>query len=215
MTEAVEPVSPVGEQLDCLRAQGAARRDPLRWAFVEALARRSQGQTGAARALLDDRLAQALAAFLGGAPEPAPPPAAGPARHHLGGLLQALQAPAEAAPHVAAATTTGRSASGPAASPPAAPYELKALRYFRSSWAQLSVQQRLQQSQARLPAHAGPLNSQALALRALTLMQDISPAYLSHFMAHVDSLLWLDQARVRPAAAPTATGKPLRAKLRG
>jgi hypothetical protein len=215
MTEAVEPVWPVGEQLDCLRAQGAARRDPLRWAFIEALARRSQGQAGAARALLDAKLAQALAAFPGGTPEPPPPPAAGPARHRLGELLQALQGPAEAAPHQPAATTLGRPAPGPAAVSPAAPHELKALRYFRSSWAQLSVQQRLQQSQARLPAHAGPLNSQALALRALTLMQDISPAYLGHFMAHVDSLLWLDQARVRQATPPTAAGKPLRAKLRG
>ncbi len=78
--------------------------------------------------------------------------------------------------------------------------ELKAVRVFRSTWARLSVDQQLTRSLARIPEQAGPLNSQLLVLRALTLMRDVSPAYLGRFMAYVDALTWLDEAA---AAGPT------------
>ena len=75
-----------------------------------------------------------------------------------------------------------------------APAELKALRYFRGTWSQLSVDRQMAQSWARVPENAGPLNSQLLVLRSLKLMRDVSPAYLKRFMSYVDALLWLDQA---------------------
>ena len=74
------------------------------------------------------------------------------------------------------------------------------MRVFRSTWSKLSVDQQLTESLAKAPENAGPLNSNLLVLRALKLMQQTSPAYLRHFMAHVDALLWLDQASV--GAAP-------------
>jgi hypothetical protein len=219
----------LGEQLDHplakLRAQGAASRDPQRWGFVEALARRAQGHDGKVRALLDLRLARALADLqaaceAGGGSGPcasSPAQRDHPARPGLADLLQALRQtsvdePPAGEAHGAQALHAGPDSETPGATP-SETTELKALRYFRSSWTQLSVTQRLQQSQARLPAHAGPLNSQALALRALTLMQQVSPSYLAHFMGHVESLLWLDQAQLRTTpAAPS--GRSLRTKGR-
>lgn len=208
------------EQLAALRRQGAARHDPQCWGFIEALARRSQGHDGPARALLDARLDRALADFQARWPQPEVPGRgaaqallpARPAHGGLSGLVQALRQPLGDDPQQAG-DSVGRTLPRAAAAP-VRPAELKALSYFRRSWAQLSLQQQLQHSQAQLPAHAGPLNSQALALRALMLMQDIAPAYLSCFMGHVDSLLWLDQAQVRPpAAAPS--GRLSRGKTRG
>lgn len=56
-----------GEELDAaiaaLRAHGAHRVDPGRFAFIEALARRTRMQQGVLRRLLDQRLAQAVAAY--------------------------------------------------------------------------------------------------------------------------------------------------------
>jgi hypothetical protein len=45
------------------RHDGAHRLDPVRFSFLEALARRAAGLTGAARQLLDDKLAQGVAAY--------------------------------------------------------------------------------------------------------------------------------------------------------
>jgi hypothetical protein len=86
-------------------------------------------------------------------------------------------------------------------SSPPHPGELRALRDARSTWARLSVDRQLNRSLAKAPANPGPLNSHGLALRALQLMQSLSPAYLERFMAHVDALLWLDEASLGDAPA--------------
>lgn len=91
------------------------------------------------------------------------------------------------------------------------------LGYLRTTWSRLSADRRLTQSLAKVPENAGPLNSQHLVHRSLTLMRELSPEYLHHFMAHVDALLWLDQANgagnaptsPKPAAK-TARGKSAR-----
>jgi len=90
----------------------------------------------------------------------------------------------------AVATGTGEAPSGTVS--PAR--ELKSLRYFRSTWSRLSAEQQLAQALAQAPENAGPLNSHLLVLRALQLMQDVSPDYLQRFMSYVDTLLWLEQA---------------------
>jgi hypothetical protein len=51
-----------------------------------------------------------------------------------------------------------------------------------------------------------------LVLRSLGLMRDISPDYLNRFMAHVDTLLYLEEAgkgKLTPKrAAPSAKIRP-------
>jgi len=208
--------------LAALRAAGLAERDPLRLRFLEALARRAAAQQGAARqtlvALLARRLAEARAALAAAtapsasAPrQTAAPAAAGRAAlADLAALLHRLQqaapsgdasppapapGPARAAPAMSAMSAmSAEGAQGtPGAAAPPLP-ELKALRAFRSSWTRLSVQQRLRQSQARLPGNAGPLNAQALALRTLQTLEGLSPAYLACLVSQLDTLGWLEQA---------------------
>ena len=73
--------------------------------------------------------------------------------------------------------------------------QLRSVRDHRETWARLRVEQTLTQALAAGPSNAGPLNSHALMLQALTLMRDIAPDYLQQFMTYADTLLWLDQAQ--------------------
>lgn len=87
-----------------------------------------------------------------------------------------------------------------------APADLdETLSYLRNTWAALSAERRLTQSLATVPGNAGPLNSHHLARRALAVMRELSPAYLSRFVSYVDALLWLEQAHSAPV--PTGTDK--------
>lgn len=85
--------------------------------------------------------------------------------------------------------------------------ELKTLRHFKDTWTALRVDRQMARSQEQAPENPGPLNSHLLVLRTLRRMQEIAPAYLEHFMAHAEALMWLDQAKPRGMAAP---GKPVR-----
>jgi hypothetical protein len=199
-------------RLDDLRARGAGAADPVRLRFIEAMARRAEGFDGAARQVLDTRLAQLIETFqqaLATAPAPATegtPPAAArtaaaPTPSPLSELLGRLGHAGAAAQHAAA-----HSLPGTPRPTLAAPPELKALRAFRGTWQRLAADQRLTQALAKVPDNAGPLHSHHLVHRALTLMRDTSPEYLQHFMAQVDALMWLEQAQA--AKAPPSPPAP-------
>ncbi|RYZ11069.1 MAG: DUF2894 domain-containing protein [Comamonadaceae bacterium] len=176
-----------GATIDAWRARGADRVDPVRFRFIEALARRTAGHEGAVRQVLEERLAHLLASYdevverarggSAGAAPSAPITAPTPPIHSpLGALLADFARP---------------SGASPAASPADAD---ETLAYLRSTWSRLHAHRRLAQSLAKVPENAGPLNSHHLVHRSLTLMRELSPAYLHRFMAHVDALFWLDQA---------------------
>ena len=181
---------PVNETLEAWRQRGADRLDPVRFRFIEALARRAAAHEGEARRLLDERLERLLAAH-GAALEKLEPPKKKmtPAAPAEGGLAALLA-------HVAERTGVAEGATRSAS-------DLKSLRYFRSTWSRLSADRRLNQSQAKVPENAGPLNSQHLVHRAITLMRDASPDYLNRLMAYVDTLSWIEQANAN-APPPTA-----------
>ncbi|MDM8356385.1 DUF2894 domain-containing protein [Pandoraea communis] len=99
--------------------------------------------------------------------------------------------------------------------------DLDVLEYFRETWSKLSTNGNLRQSLAQVPENAGPLNSSHLVHRALSLMHDVSPDYLRHFLRHADALSWLEDMETtgvlgnKPAArAATVVAKPSRAKAR-
>lgn len=174
------------------RERGDDRVDPVRLRFIEALARRAAAYDGPARRLLDERVAQLMAAC-GEALAPSPaaeeattPPAA-PQRSALAELMAhiALHAPPPG-------EAGGANAPGT---------DLKAVSYYRSTWSRLSADRRLTQSLAKVPDNAGPLNSHHLVHRALILMRELSPEYLNRFMSYVDALLWIDQAHGSMASA--------------
>jgi hypothetical protein len=206
-----------------LRDRGAHRADPVRFRFIEALARRAEGQPAAVRRLLDAKLGRALDDYLARypdgqgndtphrAPQLRPAPAAGP----LAELVQALAR----TPAVPAAAGAPRTSPAPGSDPrhhasrgqptTAATPELQALDYFRHTWARLAVHRSLNQSRAKTPKNAGPLNSHRLVLRGLEVMREVSPAYLNRFVTYVDALLVLDgMGAATPAPPPAATPAP-------
>jgi hypothetical protein len=208
--------------LQSWREGGRHRFDPVRFRFIEALARRAAACHGAARALLDERVAELAAAYgrdveqsgweagEAGGTRAASPRAGAPrlptSRHATrdAASAAAMTAGQEARRRRGALADLveqlARRAPRPAnAAAPGAvadrsgfPPEPEALQHVRRIWARLSAERRLRQSLAKLPENAGPLNSQRLVHQSLMRMRELSPAYLQHFTTHVDALLWLE-----------------------
>lgn len=197
-------------RLDALRASGAAERDPVRFAYLDALARRAATQPASIR--------QALAARIGAAADelasrPAPSPAAiapNDTASPLAELLAYIGRQAHALPDAASATApqgdlrAKAKASGEGHRRPAP--ELKSVAYFRDEWSKLSTEQQLTQTLAQAPENAGPMNSQHLVLRSLQVMRDIAPDYLHGFMSYIDALIWLEHAAPAKPAPARSTG---------
>ena len=113
----------------------------------------------------------------------------------LKALNRSLQSPATGTDNAAAASN------------PARAVEMKSVQQCRQSWPRMTVQDQVEQALQQGPANAGPLNSHRLVLRTLGLMQDLSPAYLHHFMSHLDTMLQLDTLTLPQAAKPAKGGK--------
>ena len=188
--------------LDAWRERGADRLDPVRFHFIEALDRRAAGHSGEARRILDDRLSKLLEAYAGDLESAASRAAAAspgePARGALAGLIDYMAGHAPQA--------VPRPSSYP---------ELEVLDYFREIWTKLSTERQFRQSLAQVPGNAGPLNSQHLVHRSLTLMQQLSPEYLERFVGYIDALQWLEQANEAAAAEATAGPRRSAALRRG
>ncbi|CAN5283513.1 DUF2894 domain-containing protein [soil metagenome] len=205
-------------QVRAARAQGAHRFAPVRFRLIEALSRRAEAHGGEARRLLDARLLQLLAAYrvdlerahaataaaaasaTSATADTREPAADGsPRRGPIASLVDQL------AQHAAAPQDGMAPAANSPGSATAAPDQLKTMRYFSGTWSKLSADRRLKQSLVKLPENAGPLNSHQLVHRALTLMRDVSPAYLNRFMSYVDTLSWLEQATAGNTASSPAS----------
>ncbi len=206
--------------LDAWRASGADRVNPLRFHLIDALDRRAAAYGGQARQRLDERLAGLIQAYqaeltgAGGAagPEALPAPAqAGP----LAGLVSYIDRPAPAdrpdtdpgagpaAPGLAGpADHLGRDALGLRAAYP----ELPLLDEFRALWSRFSADRQVRQSQEQVHKNAGPLNSNQLVHRALSLMRELSPGYLQQFLSYTDALMWMEQ--MTAVSAPAAKEAP-------
>jgi len=193
-----------------LRASGAAERDPVRFAYLDALARRAVSQPEAIQQSLAPRFT-AIADELAGRQQAPVASASAPAGTDspLAELLAHIARQAHAQPEAPPAAARplppddlrpkARGAS--VARRPAAP-ELKSVAYFREEWSKLGTEQQLTQTLAQAPENAGPMNSQHLVLRSLQVMRDIAPDYLHGFMSYVDALIWLEHAtQARPTAA--------------
>ena len=71
---------------------------------------------------------------------------------------------------------------------------LSATRHFRQSLRKHHSQQRITRAIKERPENPGPLNAQALIIRAISTMRDLSPGYTDRFVSYMDTLLWLEQA---------------------
>lgn len=241
------PPSPVDQVMDhgleiaSLRMRGADRLDPVRFHFIEALARRVREQQGDVRRILEGKLKAALAAYgerLERAQDAARETIARMAEQHQDAAddLQRLFVAgdfsgvnrfanllekndrrvslADLVRHIA--QHSPEDADGGLAEDIAPRAELKTIRYFRNNWSKLSVHRHVKQAIEQVPDHAGPLNSHLLMLRSLALMRDISPDYLNRFVSYIDTLLWLDQAdrTSRPTAKRIAQDETVK-KMKG
>ena len=221
--------------LDAWRECGADRVDPVRFRFLQAMARRAAVLDGPARQLLDEKLAGHLNAYAQlldaetGAnadaeptAEPNTPPSAesdDDAPSALAGLLAYLADPgATPAPGENAADcapTWNRDALGLRDAYP----DVQMLEYFRAVWSRVSADRQVRQSQQQVHKNAGPLNSNQLVHRALSLMRELSPGYLQQFLSYTDALMWMEQIHAATAPAPKdaargAAKKTSRAKAR-
>lgn len=206
--------------LQAWRERGDDRLDPVGFHFIEALARRAATHNGAARALLDARLAQLLDAHA--------------ARIAAAGTTGAIACggerddPAAPADCASLAPTPPATTRGPLAelaaylAYPGAPGEdpdaiaaqarrdaypdLPALDGLREIWSGLSADRQVRQSQEQVHKNAGPLNSNQLVHRALSLMRELSPGYLQQFVTYTETLAWMEQ--MTAAAAPPTKEAP-------
>jgi hypothetical protein len=181
-----------------LRDQPAAPFDPVRLHFLEAMARRMQVHQGTTRLLLEDKLATALRDYQDRAAQADTLPAQNRAQR-VPSVLAELTRQLAQQQSADIADEDGTHAADASTQP-----ELKSVRYFRDTWAQLSLDRQMAQALAQAPENAGPLNSQQLVLRALSVMRTLSPGYFQHFMSYANSLLWLEHAESKPAAKSAA-----------
>lgn len=84
----------------------------------------------------------------------------------------------------------------------------------RAQWRTLRAQAQLQQMLEQPQEDAGPLNSGRLVARAMEQLQQIAPAYLSYFLAYLDTLAGLVPLAGQPADA-VAVVLPGRKPARG
>lgn len=223
MAEATGDAADLPARLDALRASGAAERDPVHFAYLEALSRRAATQPDPIRQPLLVKLS-ALADALPARPATAPQ-ADTPAPSLLADLLAYISQHAHE-PLDATQTTTGkpipqgaflpgtvnrnfqRNSKNSSASHARQAPELKSVAYFHKTWSKLSTEQQLTQTLAQAPENAGPMNSQHLVLRSLQVMRDIAPDYLQGFMSYIDTLIWLEQADpTKPTAGRSSPGE--------
>jgi hypothetical protein len=217
-------------ELAALRAQGADALDALRFRQLEALARRMQAQPEDVQKVLAPRLAAGIAAYQGMASrvasqgELAAPrngaSATGTSRPDADGLGARLRAAPTPSPlaalnrHIAEQThnspTARQAPTGQGARLP--PVDMKSVQRFREIWGRIATERQMADAIMRAPDNAGPLNSHKLMLRVLTLMQGLSPDYLSRFLTQMDALLWLHQVNQQASLKDGKAGRKGRSK---
>lgn len=212
----------VRAQLEAWQASGADRADPVRFRLMQALAARASAHGGAARQLLEARLQELVAAYAAivqghddnvdtTTDQPGPVPT--PAVSTLGALVQDLAA--RARPAIAAPPNASRPLPPAPAQAVDAPLVDTLADYFRETWAKVSVEQQFRQSLERVPENAGPLNTDHLVHRSLSLMRETSPEYLRHFLSYVEGMAWLEQLGAAAAAQKEAARAAARKSTRG
>lgn len=210
-------------RLESWLGNSADRKDPIRLQRIVALERRAATQVGDVRRLLDERLAELVNAY---AADLSATTGAAPTRANTG-ELPAARPPgllADLIDHLAsrAAHLDAEPSDAPLCDAPPRHSQSGSpvFQELRQICAEVRTESQLRQALTPAPADAGPLNSASLVHRALTLMRDLSPDYLEHFVAYIDALSGLEPICAKhtapPDTAPRAAsgGKPSRAKPR-
>jgi hypothetical protein len=180
-------------QLDAWRASGADRIDPIGFLRIAHLVERLDAHHDATQRVLAtriDSLMQLYATALEAREAFVEKPAGNDAP--LAELLAQMKTR-----HAAQASSL------PSSAYPALPW----LDEFRETWSALSARRRLHDARGQVPKNAGPLNSNGLMHRALTVMQELSPDYLRNFLAYADTLAGLESLHGMNGAPRKATAR--------
>jgi hypothetical protein len=187
MSELILDSSPQAQAIQALRQNKAHLLDPVGFFGLEALHHRASAYEGNVRSILNAKilqLAQTCAARVA------------QASHTAGGNASVPKLPAQQETLEGLVRRMAHQDSDPLQSRggdrPGTPTELRAVKYFRSTWSKLSVNKQIQSALDKAPQNAGPINSHMVALRSLAHMRDISPDYLNRFMTHIDTLMRLE-----------------------
>lgn len=209
--------------LTALSDAGANRFDPVRFRFIQALAHKARHQRPSVARALEHKALQALSAYLddyaqwceqaegagaGGDHRRGSGQAGALAeltqeilQHHRSAAAspeflfedelrrqewEVVQSLAEPLPAASDAASTESQHGGPG--------QPGAMQYLRESLRRRHAQKRLSRVIHDGPENPGPLNSEALIIRSLAKMQELSPGYSNRFVAYMDTLLWLEQA---------------------
>ncbi|WP_232468123.1 DUF2894 domain-containing protein [Bordetella genomosp. 13] len=181
------------------QAAGHDRLDPVRFRFLESLARRTEALDGAARRRVDARLADLAQAYARMVEQAAPGEVAqvsAPSPRVASAARADASSPPQSLAGLAAylAQRPRGSVRNDGTVPPRDVYpELAALDEFRALWTRLGADKQMQQSLEKVPENAGPLNSNHLVHRSLSMMRSLSPGYLHQFLSYVDALSALEQ----------------------
>lgn len=157
------------EILQRWRADKLDDLDRTRFAVIEALHARTQAHDGEVRALLQRKLDALVAGY---------------AERVADASASVVTAPGLSSGRIGLRALVTELAGQQSVAYP----ELPVLGEVRATWARLRNASQLKESLAQTPTNAGPLNSGVLVHRALTLMKETSPGYLTHFMAYLDAL---------------------------
>lgn len=196
----------LADKLATLRDAGAPAQDAAGWLHVLSLQERSQAHQGAARALLDRKLNQALdalqarmaAGLFAGAKAASSSCSSSTALEPsaLGHLVHAWQARRTSSQAVQPTPNLLSSLESPR------------VQAFREELAKLRTHKQVSHALSQAPLNAGPLNSHMLVLKCMSLMREASPDYLQHLVVYVETLQRLAAAgEVKAAQALSAKRK--------
>jgi hypothetical protein len=188
VTDSIDRTAPFEATLDAWRANGDDRVNRTRFRLIEAMLRRASGHEGEARRAIDARLACLIDAYAHDVAQ---------ARAHATHVT--TQSP------LAALLDDMRQRTARHAAKHAAPDEL--LDYLRAVYSKVSAEKRLRESLAQVPKNAGPLNSSHLVHRSLSLMREVSPDYLEHFLGYLDGLAWMEEMMFASSAPAKKAGR--------
>ena len=189
------------------RAQGRDRLDAIGFARIDALSRRAAAASGPVRDLLDARLVELVDAYATRLPAHPLPVTKDDAS--TGGSVDTL---ASLLADLARAAVPGD------APDPTQAVGTNALDEIRRLSTAIRTESQVRQALDQAPENAGPLNSANLVHRALILMSEDAPGYLTAFMDYVDTLARLESmdlpsnASVKAVDAAAAAPKRRRRK---
>ncbi len=71
--------------------------------------------------------------------------------------------------------------------------ELQSVRIFRESMKYFGIDRVIERALSECPANPGPHNPHMLAIKSLTLMNDLSPQYLRRMANYLETMIWLEK----------------------